>query len=126
MLKKQFKLQGKTFIDIGCGDGRVLQLAEQQGAKCVGYEISIPTFLLAKYKTRSNSNIKIFFKNFWKQELTNYDFIYIFMQQKPMVKFYQEVWPKLKPQTVVVSAAFRIHGLKAKYQGQGYYIYVKA
>ena len=80
-LKKHFDLNNKTFVDLGCGDGRVLEIASKHQLQADGFEISLLTFLLAKFKTRKNSTIRIFFKDFWKADFNNYDIIYTFAQK---------------------------------------------
>lgn len=124
-LSSNFELKGKTFIDLGCGDARALIKANSHKMQAYGYEISYLTYLFAKYKTFKFNNLNIFYGNFWKVDLDKYDFIYIFMQKKPMQEFYEKKWPKLKKGQVVISAAFRMHGLKPDFQENGYYIYVK-
>ncbi len=124
-LQENHKLKDKHFVDLGCGDGRVLQLASQAQLKASGYEISFLTYLLAKFVTRKDPNISIFLQDFWKVDFQQCDIIYTFAQKKPMLKFAKEVWPNLKSQTVVISAAFRMHGVKPDHIGDGYFVYIK-
>ena len=124
-LNQNFKLKNKTFVDLGCGDARALIKAKKFDMISSGFEISYLTYLFAKYKTLKFENLKVNYGNFWNVELSEYDFIYIFMQKKPMQEFYEKKWPKLKKGQVVISAAFRMHGLKPTIQENGYYIYVK-
>lgn len=101
---------GKVAADLGSGDGRIVIAIANTGAEAHGYEISPPLVALSKSKLKklNLTNAFIHKKDFWKEDLSGYDAI--FMYQLPYVM--QKIEPKflnsLKPGAVVVSNAFSI------------------
>lgn len=41
---------GDIVYDLGCGDGRFVEAAAAQGARAIGYEVSIVPYILAKIR----------------------------------------------------------------------------
>src|SRR5438270_414315 len=71
--------RGQTLYDLGCGDGRMLRLAAQQGLSAVGYELSPLLFLIAKITTWPyRRRVKVHLGDYWKADLSKADGIYIF------------------------------------------------
>lgn len=58
-----------VLVDIGSGDGVVLRVASEMGAKAVGYELSPFFLLISKLASRRQKNIEIHLKNFWTSNL---------------------------------------------------------
>ncbi len=59
---------GDLFVDIGCGDGRVLRAARKHyGANCLGFEINPMAFLKARLLTVGRRGIEVRFGNFGKR-----------------------------------------------------------
>src|SRR3989344_2509244 len=79
---------GQKFYDLGCGDGKLVFAAAGAGADAVGFDISLLPYLIAVLSSWSVSNAKIMFKDFWKQNLSEADIVYIFLTPKvnPKVK----------------------------------------
>ncbi len=123
----QFK-KSDVVADFGCGDGRVVRAVVQEVKvkKGIGYEISLPTYVLAlvqKYFAKSKESIRM--QNFWNLETDQFDVIICFLQIDPMKKFEAEIWPKLKKGTRVLSNTFKMKGLKPTATEDGVYLYVK-
>ena len=114
-------------VDIGCGDGKVIRRIAKCGVKeAVGYELSIPTFLLARFRTLiGGGKEKIRFGNFWYQDLTKYDAIVCFLLIEAMTNFEKDVWPKLKKGTRVISNSFKLKGVPVTEEAAGVYLYIK-
>jgi len=127
MLKLGKFKQGDRVVDIGCGDGKVIRkIAKENVKRAVGYELSVPTFLLANLKTffnRGKEQIK--FGNFWHQDLSQYDVIVCFLLINAMADFEETLWPKLKKGTRVISNAFKLKGVQIEAEQDGVYLYVK-
>jgi len=94
---------GQTFYDLGCGDGRLLQVAAQQGAKAVGFEISVLPYVLAKIRCFNNKNIKIKYKNFFKTDLSEADVIYFFLMPEHYEKIKKQFKKQCRPGTRVIA-----------------------
>lgn len=117
--------KGQKVYDIGCGDGRFVFAAADKGAKAVGYELSLPVYILAKIRSWSHPGSSIEMKNFWKQDYKDADVIFCFLLMGVMDEFEKVIWPQLKPGTRVISHAFRMHGLKPAKQEQQALLYIK-
>lgn len=75
-----------VFVDLGCGDGKVLALAAQMGAKVVGYELS--PFMWPFAKLRVGRKGKVFFRNFYNQTLPpETTIVYAFLVPDTMPRF---------------------------------------
>ena len=105
--------RGDIVYDLGCGDGRLVFEAARRGAKATGYELSLPTYALAKGRSIFHKDATIALKNFWKQDYRDADVVFCFLQQHSMARFQQTIWPTLKPGCRVVSHAFPMPGVEA-------------
>jgi SAM-dependent methyltransferase len=125
MMKLAGVQPGDKAFDLGCGDGRLVFAAGKLGADAVGYELSVPTFLIAKVRSLFFPNSSIRFGNYTKRGYRDADAIFCFLLSKPMEDFYREIWPTLKPGCRVVSNTFPIKPLTADCEEKGTYLYVK-
>ena len=59
---------GSIFLELGCGDGRILFDLAAKYPQCtfIGYEISLPLFLLARIRSISIPNIRIRLRSIYK------------------------------------------------------------
>lgn len=102
---------GSLIYDLGAGDGRVLFLAEKLGFKAVGYELSLYPYLkaqLRKYFSRSSAVFKR--QDFFKQDLSHADAVFIFLVGKVMAKVGRKLNSELKSGTMVLSYGFTLPG----------------
>ena len=56
-------------VDIGSGDGMVLRLARQKGARAVGYEINPALVVMSRWLSRGDSAVRVEWANFWRRPL---------------------------------------------------------
>ncbi len=76
---------GQKIIDLGCGDGQILIEAAQQGLVAVGYELNPLVYLIAKFRTRRYSNIQVYLKDFWQQDIDpDTSGMFVFLQDRFM------------------------------------------
>lgn len=119
--------RGDIVVDLGCGDGRVISAVAALGVKrAYGYELSLPTFLLAKLKSIfSGKGEKILMRNFWKQDYGEFDVLICFLLDNRMEDFRRIIWPRLGKGTRVLSNYFKIPGLEPRKREGTVYLYVK-
>lgn len=101
--------KGMTVYDLGSGDGRMLFLAADQGAKAIGYELNP---ILAFYtKIRSwfspnRKNITVHCKNFWTADIHDADVIFVYLLPWHMERLGEKIQREAKKGTVVISNSF--------------------
>ncbi len=104
---------GKIFLELGCGNGLILEEAEKRGFSAVGYEISLLPYFLAKTrKIFYKKNFRVLYRNFWKQNLQKADVVYFFLMPKVMTALSQKIITECRPGTKIVSYVFPIPNLK--------------
>lgn len=101
-----------TVVDLGCGNAKFLIAASPYCKQAIGYELSFPTYLMAKLKTRKMPNIKIQYKNFWKEDFSDSDVVFCFLLLRLMPDVHQKIWPTLKPGAKLISNTFSMKPLK--------------
>lgn len=113
MLKAAEIKKGQVVYDLGSGDGRLVHEASKvYGAKAIGYEFSPFVWCWAKFLSifwRSKAELR--YGNFWKADLSNADVIVCYLLPHSMERMKSDLFPQLKPGTLVVSHAFKIHGM---------------
>lgn len=113
MLKAAELKKGQVVYDLGSGDGRLVHTASREyGAKGIGYELSPFVWIWAKFLSlfwRSKAELR--FGNFWKADLSDADVIVCYLLPHSMERMKTDLIPNLKPGAIIVSHAFRIHGL---------------
>lgn len=115
---------GEVLYELGCGDGRVLKLAAQQGIKGVGYELNPLIVLVAKINTwKYRKSIKIIWGNFWKADLSKADTIFVFLLDRFMPKLDKKITAEVAKPTKVASFAFKIPGKEIVKNKDGIYLY---
>ena len=107
-------VSGCRFIDLGSGDGRVVIKFAQAGFESTGIEINpmLVWWSRIKIKTHGLKNAQIVQSNFWKQNLTQYDVIYIFQLNSVNALLSQKFKQELKPGAIVISVDFFLPGLE--------------
>ncbi|MEP7204687.1 MAG: hypothetical protein ABI716_00655 [Candidatus Saccharibacteria bacterium] len=56
---------GDILVDVGSGDGIVLRLASEFGARGIGYELNPILVIISRFLSRSDSNVSIKLADFW-------------------------------------------------------------
>jgi len=107
---------GSTFVDLGCGDGRIVFLAHRKfGLVACGYEFSPLPYCIAKLRQLAylNKPVSIEFENFFDVDLSTFDIIYGYGLPKTIN---QKLLPKLqkgvRPGTYVISYNFSFEDRK--------------
>src|SRR5690606_4006505 len=58
-----------VLVDIGSGDGIILRLAAERGARAVGYELNPALVVLSRFLSRKYQGVKVVTANFWFSHL---------------------------------------------------------
>ena len=116
---------GEIAYDLGCGDGRIVFATAKRGAKATGYELSLPTYLVAKIRSLWHPRSRILFRDFWSKSYKDADIIYCYLLKGVMPEFERIVWPQLKPGTRVLSHTFKMPTIKPVKERDMVYMYVK-
>lgn len=99
---------GQAFYDLGAGTGKTLLIAEKEfGAKAVGFEISIPFYLIAKINLfLHGSKAEIRFKNFFAEDIKNADVVFCFLAIRTMQKMKEKIKNEMRPGRMIIVYAF--------------------
>ena len=102
---------GQLFVDLGCGDGRVLRkVRKRYGARALGYELNLLAYLKAKLLCLGLQNVQVRWRNFWTADLSEADVVFCYLFPDVMRDLAAKLTANLKPDTVVVSCNFHLPG----------------
>ncbi len=99
-----------SFIDLGSGfSGLLGYLAKNfPDAKFVGVELSPLAYLISKLKFSliGPRNVDIYFKDIWKMNLNEYDFVYAFLAPPPMPILWEKANKEMRAGTTLLVNSF--------------------
>ena len=106
-----------TFVDFGCGDGRlVLGAYEQAKCKCIGYDISPIMLMLAKtarvVRYPLSKDIIFETQDIFQVDISNVTKIYCFLDEKSMGILNEKLSNFVKGGGEVYSYMYNIKGLR--------------
>jgi SAM-dependent methyltransferase len=110
-LDEKIKLDaGARLVDLGCGDGRVLQLFEKQGVKnSVGYEVNWWAALQARWRKRFfDLTVEIRRQNFLRTDLSGFNVVFCYLMPQALLRLREKFDRELRPGTKIVSYDFEI------------------
>lgn len=117
-----------TVIDIGSGDGVVLQEVARRGAKAVGFEINPILVLIARlrlYKYRQQVQVKL--ANFWSVDFPDRTtVVYTFGDSRDINKMYRKVQAqagRLNKTIYFISYGFVVKGVQPLKSHQAHHLY---
>jgi SAM-dependent methyltransferase len=104
---------GEIFYDLGCGDGRLITEAARNGASAEGFDISLMSYFMARTRIAlERSKARVHFKNFFRQNLSGADIVYLFLTPSAMPKLKKKLEAELKKSSRIISYAFTVPGLE--------------
>ncbi len=108
--------KGGIYYDLGAGGGRILKEIAIKGGMAVGFELAPLTFLLARFFLilKPQKRVRIFWDNFYKQDLKNADGVFCFLSPRAMGLLEPKFKKELKPRVNVISYAFKLPNKKAE------------
>jgi SAM-dependent methyltransferase len=112
-LREHRPAAGKHFYDLGCGDGKVLLLAEKHGLRATGFEISPLPWLLARLKKLlKKSAITVHFRNFLKADLSGANYVYCYLFPELTENAYRLTKKQCQPGSLFICDTFRVKSEK--------------
>jgi SAM-dependent methyltransferase len=117
-LKKSGVKKGKTFYELGSGDGRVVYLASELGADSFGVEQSWLRVLYSRYKTKKLHlpNAHFIHGDLFNMKFSEADIIYAFLLQPAISDLESKLKRELKKGSVVITQRYHFQYLKPTYQ----------
>lgn len=123
-------LQPNTiFYDLGSGTGEILfYLSKKYNINCIGVEISPILYLYSKIKSLFYKKVNIKYGNFFNQDLSEADVIYVFLHPKAYEKLKKKIFVNLRKDLKIVLSCWPLSNLKSvqvnKKEGEiTYYLY---
>ncbi len=99
--------KGTRVIDLGSGDGKLLFLAAQQGARATGFEINPFLVLFTNIKAIfSPYHVRAIWKNFWQADISKADVILLYLIPWKMKQLEDKLLKETKPGTKIISNSF--------------------
>lgn len=116
---------GEMLLELGCGDGKVLIAAAQQGYRAVGYELNPILAAVAWLRTRRYRRlVRVVCANFWTTQWPPTDAIFTFLLPKYMNKLDTIIAQKVQKPVKLVSFAFKLPDRPIDDEKAGVYLYV--
>ena len=115
--------EGQTLLELGCGDGKVLIAAAEQGINVIGIELNPLMALISWLRTRKYRNARIIWGNFWSRSLYDADAIFVFLLPKYMEKLNTKIVQSTGKPVKLVSFAFQIPSKKPAKIKDDIYLY---
>ncbi len=103
---------GECFVELGCGDGRVLLgAAAVPGVQAIGIERSWALAYIAKLRVARIRNVQVIWGDLFSHDLSSADVVYCFGMPRALAGRVREKFlNELKPGARVISYAFAIPG----------------
>lgn len=117
--------EGDHLLELGCGDGRVMIAAAEQGIRVTGYELNPLLAFVSWARTRRyKGQVKVVWGNFWTKQLPPAQAIFVFLLPKYMEKLNNKVIQEYSGKKIkLVSFAFVIPSKEVTVKKQGVYLY---
>lgn len=120
---------GQVLLELGCGDGKVMIAAAQQGIVVVGYELNPILVLVCKMRTwRYRKLVRVVWGNFFAASWPPADAIFVFLHPRYMQRLdakiieYKTTLPA-KTKLKLISFAFAVPGKKSVADRDGVLLY---
>ena len=101
-----------VFLDVGCGDGRVLSrlAAVRPESRFDGMENALGLWLMARLRCGANRQCNVARADLWQRSFATYDIVYAFLSPAVMVRLWDKAQREMRPGALLISA-FPIDGV---------------
>jgi len=120
--------KGTKVVDLGSGAGRLIFMAQKNGATSVGYELNPFLFLWTKLVIllgKKSGQVQVFLKSIYEANIKEADVIFMFLYPPHMKKIADKIFTEAKPGARILSYAFRFLDREPTAKEQGIYVYKK-
>lgn len=114
---------GELFVELGCGDGRLLAAASKRGARSVGYEINPALWLIAWVRNAQNPDVSVRLGNLWSYSLHEADAVMVFLVPRTMARLGTKVEAEMRQHTRLASYIFPLPDRKPFRKHKSWFIY---
>ena len=114
---------GQTYIELGCGDGRLVKAAAINGAIAIGYEINPVLFIIATIRNLRQRDAHIRLGNFWNKDLSAADVVMAFLMPKFMDRLQGKAASELRAGSRLVCYIFALPDKKPAVKRHHWFIY---
>lgn len=115
---------GQTLLELGSGDGRVLQAAAKRGLKAVGIELNPLLVLVSRlYTWRYRKQVRVMWGDYLRTTWPIAQGIFAFLIPRHMAKVDKRVAEHAAKPVRLASFAFAIPNKKAEKQKNGVFLY---
>jgi SAM-dependent methyltransferase len=116
--------KGTKFVDLGCGDGKVLVVAARRGAHVVGFEINPLLWLVAWLRLLPfGKRAKVYLRSFWMVDIGEFDVVYMYLIHHYMEKMRRQLVRQLARDGIVISYMFAFENTTPRHTTRNSFIY---
>lgn len=118
---------GKTMVDLGSGAGRLLFMAADSGANCIGYELNPILYWWTRFLILlrgKKGKVSVYCRSIYQADLSGVDVVTAYLFPGPMNKLADKLFSELKPGAKIVSCAFSIPGHVPVLKENGIFVYL--
>jgi 16S rRNA A1518/A1519 N6-dimethyltransferase RsmA/KsgA/DIM1 with predicted DNA glycosylase/AP lyase activity len=112
-------------IDIGSGDGRMVNAFAKLGCRSYGIELNPVLVWYSRWKIGRNSGAMIYNADLWSHNYSGYDVVYAYAMPHLMKRLQTKLMKELKPGAKVVTNAFQFPDWKATKVAGRLHLYIK-
>lgn len=117
-----------VLVDVGSGDGVILRLAAERGARAVGYELNPVLVLVSRALSRANPRIQTILADFWLVELPEQTtVVYAFSVGRDMQKLadkLQKTADRVGHPIRLITYGHSIEGMSPERSTNSHYLYL--
>ena len=103
---------GMHYVELGCGEGRILQAVAKTGVQVTGYELNPLLWCIAWLRCLPYKNARVRLVNFWTVDLSSADIVLAFLVPRTMPRLASQAERQMRPGTMLVSYVFDLPGHK--------------